>query len=351
MCKSVLDIEQIFERGHIMLDQGFKGVIGHQDIIRYLQNVIFTDKVSHAYLFAGEPGSGKRLLSGLFAMTLQCEKGGVDPCLECSSCKKAQTDNQPDIITVTHAKPEVITVDEIRTQVVDSVDIKPYESKYKIYIIPDAEKMNPQAQNALLKTIEEPPVYTILMLLTTNAEALLSTIVSRCAVLHLKTVSDNMIREYLMKKMQVPDYAAEIATAFAQGNIGKAEKAVRDEDFEEMTGNTLTLLKHIHDMDVASLIEVIHHITAKKQNINDYLELLTLWFRDVLMYKATRDIDKLVFKRELSVIRKEAEQSSYEGIEEILTAVDKAGIRLHANVNFDLSMEMLLLTLRENLND
>ena len=108
------------------------------------------------------------MLAGLFAKTLQCEAGGTDPCGTCRSCIQCDSGNQPDIIWVTHEKPTVISVDDIREQVNNDIIIKPYSSRYKIYIIPEAELMNPQAQNALLKTIEEPPEYAITMLLTNN---------------------------------------------------------------------------------------------------------------------------------------------------------------------------------------
>mgnify|MGYP004726366161 FL=1 len=133
---------------------GFNDIIGHEEIIRHLKNAIQTEKVSHSYIFTGDPGSGKKLLAGTYAMTLQCEEGGTEPCGHCDSCKKAIGKNHPDIIMVIHEKPNVITIDEIREQVINDVDIKPYCSPYKIYIVADAELMNPQAQNALLKTIE-----------------------------------------------------------------------------------------------------------------------------------------------------------------------------------------------------
>ena len=143
--------------------QGFQKVVGHQEIITHLQNAISMNKVSHAYLFGGESGSGKKMMASLFAMTLQCEKHGVEPCMECASCKKAQNKNHPDIIYVTHEKPNTISIDEIREQLINDVMIKPYSSPYKIYVIDEAQKLTLQAQNALLKTIEEPPAYACLL--------------------------------------------------------------------------------------------------------------------------------------------------------------------------------------------
>ena len=146
--------------------KGFKDVIGHNDIIQYIQNAVSQDKVSHAYILNGERGSGKKMLADLFAMTLQCEEHTPNPCGECHSCKQAKSGNHPDIIHVTHEKPNTISVDDIRTQVNNDIVIKPYSSPYKIYIIPEADLLSVQAQNALLKTIEEPPAYAVIFLLT-----------------------------------------------------------------------------------------------------------------------------------------------------------------------------------------
>ena len=175
----------------------FKDVVGHKNIIKYISSAVQADAVSHAYILNGERGSGKRLLANLFAMSLQCQNREEDgeACGKCQSCKQAQNGNQPDIIKVTHEKPNTISVDDIRTQVNNDIVIKPYSSKYKIYIIPEADLMSAQAQNALLKTIEEPPEYAVIMLLTENAEALLPTIRSRCVMMKLRNIKDQLVKK------------------------------------------------------------------------------------------------------------------------------------------------------------
>ena len=185
---------------------GFSEIIGHEQIIENLKNAICYEKISHAYIFNGPDLSGKKMLAEAFAMALQCEKEQSFGCMECHSCKQAISHNHPDIIYVSHEKPNTIGVDDIRTQVNSDIGIKPYSSKYKIYIIDEAEKMNPQAQNALLKTIEEPPSYGILMLLTTNADGFLQTILSRCITLNLRGVKTEVIKKHLMTHYQKPDY-------------------------------------------------------------------------------------------------------------------------------------------------
>lgn len=327
---------------------GFKDVIGHEEIVQYIKNVIVQDKVSHAYIINGEKGSGKKLLASLFAQILQCEKGGDEPCYECHSCKQAQSGNHPDIIKVTHEKPNSIGVDDIRVQVNEDIQVKPYNGKYKIYIIPDAELMTVQAQNALLKTIEEPPAYAVIMLLTDNADSLLPTICSRCVMLKLRNIKDRLIKKYLMETLQVPDYKADICTAFAQGNIGRAVMLAKSEHFNEIKDEAVSLLKNIDNMELHDLVEAVKRITAFKIEITDYLDILTIWYRDVLMYKATKNIDRVIFGEQFDYIKERAKKSSYEGLEIILEAIEKAKARIKANVNFELVMELLLLTIKEN---
>ena len=130
-------------------------------------------------------------------------------CGKCQSCRQALSGNQPDIIRVTHEKPNTISVDDIREQVNNDIVIKPYSSKYKVYIIDEAEKMTVQAQNALLKTIEEPPEYAVILFLTNTLDVLLQTVRSRCIIMNLRSVDTKLIQQYLMQKYQLPDYQPE----------------------------------------------------------------------------------------------------------------------------------------------
>ena len=327
---------------------GFHDILGHEQIIAHLQNAIEEDKVSHAYIFNGPEASGKMMLAEAFAMALQCEGEGKRPCLECRSCRQAADHNQPDIIYVSHEKPNTIGVDDIRTQINNDIDIKPYSSRYKVYIVDEAQKMNQQAQNALLKTIEEPPAYAIILLLTTNAYSFLQTILSRCITLNLKAVKEDKIKEYLMKHYQIPDYQADICAAFSQGNVGKAIQLASSEEFGELKASVLQLMKRLEDIDLYEMTGAVKQIAEYKLSVNDYFDLMMIWFRDVLYLKATNDVDGLIFKDEVYDIKKQAAKRSYQGIETILEALEKAKIRLNANVNFDLVIELLLLTIKEN---
>ena len=279
----------------------------------FLQHALGSGHISHAYLFSGEKGSGKRDLAELFAKTILCgnrtEGEDTEPCGRCVSCRKAESGNHPDILYVQHEKPGVISVDEIRTQVVETATVRPYESAYKVYIIEDADLMNPQAQNALLKTLEEPAPYVVILLLTENKEALLPTILSRCVVLDLHRGGE-----------EIP---------------------------EEVTEEALQLIGAIPEMNAGGWIAALQMLTRDKQNINSYLDVFTKWYRDVLLFKATKDADSLIYREYITQISRTAKHCSYEGIEEVLAAIETAGARLRANVNFEVTMELLFLAIRE----
>ena len=327
--------------------RSFNELTGREDTIEFFQNTIRNDKVASAYILSGEKGSGKKAIASLYAATLLCEKEGVDPCGACISCRKAFADSHPDIIYVTHEKPDLITVDEIREQVVETVDIRPYEGKYKVYIIDDAQKMNNQAQNALLKVIEEPPEYVVILLLATNSKMLLATIESRCIVIDMKMVPTDLIKDHLIRNNHLSESEANIIAAYANGNMGKAKRAVLSESFMGDVKKNLRLLSEFDGMTVSRCVAEAMAIAKDKANISGCLDIFTLWFKDVLTFKATRDIDLLTFRGYYKEISDRANKISYEGIEDILKAITVARTRIEANVRPDTVMELLFITIKE----
>lgn len=327
---------------------GFDDIIGHEMIKGHLQKAIDAGKVSHAYILAGESGMGRKSLANAFAMTLLCEKGKSEPCMECHACRQTLSSNHPDLIYVRHEKPASIGVDDIREQVNDTIMIKPYSSYYKIYIIDEAEKMTVQAQNALLKTIEEPPSYAVIILLTTNQDAFLPTILSRCVQLKLKPLSDAVVKGYLINKMQIPEDKAEVYSAFSRGNLGKAIHLASAQEFQMMYQEVLHLLRHVKTAEITELLEYVRRFKDDDLDIYECLDFMQVWYRDVLMFKVTKDINLLIFKDEYNMINQISEKSGYDGLERILEAIDKARVRLQANVNKELTMELMLFAMKEN---
>lgn len=329
----------------------FSDIYGYETIKEHMQSAIRLGKVSHAYIINGGLGAGKKMLAGIFAKTLQCEnmQDTVNPCNKCHSCIQTDSNNQPDIIWVRHEKPASIGVDDVRNQIISDMQIKPYSSRYKIYIIDEAEKLTVAAQNALLKTIEEPPAYGIVIFLTTNADIFLQTILSRCVMLDLRPISNSIVEQYIKDHYDVSDYERRFATHFAQGKIGRAKTIIESTEFAHLKQEVMSVIRNAKDMTAGDIIAVVNEVKNYKLTIDDYLDLLAMWFRDVLLFKSTNDTNYLIFSDEISLIKTQAQTMSYEGIQDILNSIDKVKIRLKANVNFELCIELLIMAIKEAL--
>ena len=328
---------------------GLDDILGNEHIVSHFKKAIENDKISHAYIINGEKGMGKRTVAKAFAMTLLCEERAELPCMKCHSCIQAMTDNNPDLITITPDKPTTLSIDHIRKTLVNDIDLKPYSNSHKVYIVENADLMNNAAQNAILKTIEEPPEYAVILLLTGNAGSLLQTVLSRCVKLDMQPLKKEVVKKYLMEKEHIVDYQADVAVSFAGGNLGKAKELSTSQDFAGMLDEVVQLLRYIKDMQAYEVAAAVKRATDYKFRFSDYIDLMILWFRDVLVYKASVDVNQLIFKNEIKTIKEHAAKSSYNGIEKILEAMDKAKVRLKANVNFDIAIEMMFLTIRDKI--
>ena len=177
----------------------FKDITGHEQIVKSLKESIKNNMVSHAYIFCGLKGSGKKLVADAFAKVLNCRNmQNEEGCGKCHSCIQFESRNNPDVFYVKATKTKSISVDDIREQVIEKVKTKPYSYNYKIFIIDKADTLTVQAQNALLKTLEEPPKYVVIMLLSQSMESFLPTVLSRCVVMKLRPISAHKIKEYMI---------------------------------------------------------------------------------------------------------------------------------------------------------
>ena len=323
----------------------FQDIIGQEHMTGHLQNAIRMGKVSHAYIIQGEAGSGKKLLADTFATTLQCEEGGIEPCGHCQSCKQAVSGNHPDIRRVTHEKAS-ISVDDIRLQLNNDILVKPYSRPYKVYIIDEAEKMTEQAQNAMLKTIEEPPEYAVILLLTVNAKLLLPTILSRCILLNVRPVARGQITRLLTGQYGIASFMAEVAADFADGVPGKAIAYARSGEFVDLKDEVIRVLRRLDSMPAEEIYKKVKEWAGRKQELPDILSLTNLWYRDVLVMKSTGGSGRIVFREEERELSAQAEHMSYARIEECIQAIETTRQRMNANVNLEVSLEMLLYTMK-----
>ena len=329
---------------------GFKDIIGNELIKEQLSDAIEHGQISHAYLLLGEKGMGKKTFAEAFCLELFCEhpdKNGA--CLRCPSCKKIMSGNHPDVIWLKSEKPEVIKVDEIREQIVDTAGIKPFLGGFKVYIIQDCERMNPQAQNALLKILEEPPEYMLILMLCGEETAMLETVLSRTVKVKLKPRTDAMVKEHLRKLFPEAEEARiDLAVAFSRGNPGRAEELLGSDEFSEWYMEVTRTCRSIKKMNAGQISSEAAKLTSSYGDIFAILDLMQLWYRDLMMFKVTKNIGGLLFKEERKAMMELAPVCSYEGIEAIMDAIETCRIRLRANVNPELALELLLLKMKEN---
>lgn len=331
-------------------------ILGNERIKEHFITAVHHKKISHAYIMEGDKGSGKKMLAEAFSKILQCEgrktTGLVESCGKCESCIQMEYHDHPDVIWVSHEKPNVISVGEIREQIVNTVEIMPYKGPYKIYIVDEAEKMNAAAQNAILKTIEEPPEYAVIFLLTTNRGAFLDTILSRCILLATRPVPGTAVEKYLVEKCSVSKEEAEFAAGFSLGNIGKAESIILSEEFRELKDLTLDILRYIHEIESYEIADKVKEYKKYKARIDDFFDIFLMWFRDILLLKAdtspNKDIArrKIIFKNEYISLRKQADKLKMDSIDYIINRINRARIRIKSNVNFDAALELLIVEAR-----
>ena len=202
-------------------------IYGHDWAVDYLRKGMVNNRVRHAYLITGIPSIGKTTLAQSFAMALNCthEDMAMRPCGECRSCKKSLTGNHPDLLfSINDPNTGALKIDEIR-RVTGLIALKPYETRYRIAIFENFHRANGTAQDALLKTLEEPPPHAVMILLTPSLEPILSTITSRSQIIHLRPVAAQGVFDTLTERYQVEEEHADLLARLSGGRIGVGDRS------------------------------------------------------------------------------------------------------------------------------
>ena len=329
----------------------FEEIVGNEHIIKNLQSAVSTNTISHAYIIDGAEGLGKKLLANTFAKTLQCEKGGTTPCDECISCHTFDSGNNPDIIYVVPTKTKALGIEDIRNQMVNIANIKPYKNKYKIFIIDNADTMTVQAQNAILKTIEEPTSYSVFILLSTNSASFLPTVLSRCILIKLKPLSEEIVKKYIMDNLKVSEEKAGVYSAFALGSIGKAKQLIESEEFAVKRQNIIDTLNKIKKSDDIEIFELAKSFEEYKEGINEALDICFMWYRDILVFKLLEDKKYVIEQDKYSELNFKTGEFESRQLFEILDIIENTRQQLEKNANFQLALEIMFPKIKENLND
>ena len=267
-------------------------LIGQQTLIKRLHDAAAADKLAHAYLMCGAAGSGKRTLAKEIAMLMMCPDGG---CGSCAVCHKVRTGIHPDVIVTSGAnKNGTYSVDQIRALRAD-VFTMPNEGRRKIYIINNAELMPAQAQDAFLKVLEEPPAYAVFLLLCADAGKMLATVLSRTVRLNMAVPSEEESTALIAERANVPKATARAALRLCGGSIGQALALLEKDDPAQLTAECEEFCGYMLEGSAYDMALFARKKAADKQKFSAFLDLLALYFRDILIYKRTSNAALLAF--------------------------------------------------------
>ena len=316
----------------------FKDIKGQDNAIEFLKSSIRNGKVSHAYVFIGPAGVGKKSTAINFAKALNClSLKDEEPCGLCVQCKKIGSGNHPDVLTFSPPKEDSsFSIDSIRA-ITRDIGLRPYEGRKKVYVLEGADSMKHAAQNALLKTLEEPPSDSVLILLSENINALLSTIQSRSKRVRFFPLVPEVIEKILVDNYKLDKDKARLLSRLSSGELDKALK-YNDEDFFKKRKCIIDGLKDgvLLDSDLEGL---------SKSELRLALDIMLTWYRDILITKAGVDAPSaLVNVDRLDLIRDEAKRSSFEGLNNMISQVIMTGSFLDQNANPKLAMGVLGLS-------
>jgi len=315
----------------------FDTIRGLDSTLGLLRRSLRSGRIAHAYLFEGIEGCGKKKTALAFIEALFC--GRDEGCGTCPSCKKMAALQHPDLHLV---EPEgsFIKIDQIR-DLQKQLSFRPFEAPKKACIIDDAERLNPAAGNALLKTLEEPPGNALLILISAGSGSMLPTILSRCQQLHFPALPHDAIEQHLIDEGVLPE-TARVAASLAAGSMRKAVEISREESVQRRA----TLLERLAALslgNVAALFAVAEEQAADKEAAVEMLELLTLFYRDaLLLVSGGRDLANVDL---IPLVERAAKSHSPTRLMEKLQQVEDASQALSRNINTRLALDVLFMRL------
>jgi DNA polymerase-3 subunit delta' len=325
----------------------FGSIKGKREVVESMLRAVESDRVGHAYILNGPEGIGKKTLSQAFAALLLCSgKAFPDLCGSCMPCRLISSGANPDLKILDKGEKSII-VDEIR-DIQQDVNIKPMYSARKVYIINEAGNMTVQAQNCLLKTLEEPPSYTVILLNVSNMEAMLPTIRSRATAYTLKKNTYEEVYSFLAERFGRELPGLNFIAAYSDGIIGTAVKLAKSGEFTTIRENTIKLLLGLQNSSRLKAFEEYSFFDSNRDNIDTILKIMMLFYRDLLV-AATTGNEKILINSDkkdiiFSNVRYYTPQRLIRNIETINTAYSN----IDRNANYQLSLEVMLMKLQED---
>lgn len=308
-----------------------KDVIGQEKVANFLVSSIANKKQGHAYLFSGPEATGKRAMAGNFAKAVNCEGKGGDSCDSCISCAKIDKGNHPDIIRIS-PQGKSIKIEQIRN-LIGRINLRPYEGRSKVFIIESADRMTEEASNALLKTLEEPPGSSVIILISSNSSKLLSTIQSRCQIVkfarpHRKFTEGFMIKEHGLDK----DAARYLS--YMEGGADKKEALLSQ-------GNVMGFKNKVIDGFLSGERDLgLAEETKEKREA--VLFVLASFYRDMMALKANTGRKHIMNNDRIDELSRAAGAQSLDALRGTLQDIERTRILIKENINPKLAIANLL---------
>jgi len=315
---------------------GFGKIIGQTEAIEYLRKAMEKDCLSHAYIFYGPEGIGKKLTAFSLAKALNCKKIKYDFCDECLSCYKIDRQTHPDVLLV-EPEGKSIKIEQIR-RLQERAHFHSFEGGKKVYIIEGAEKMFPAAANSFLKTLEEPPAGTIFILITSAIHQLLPTVLSRCQRLRFKPIPDNLIARVLEQEFGIRNGKANLLASLSMGSLGRALKLV-----PVLASRKETIDEVLKEDNWPGVFRLAEEFSSGDKDWLYFLEFLLTFFRDAIVFKEKGNFDYIVNKDLEEKIEDFSNTKTMNTLLKSLETLDDTLKALEANANVRLSLENLFL--------
>ncbi|HXF75616.1 MAG TPA: DNA polymerase III subunit delta' [Methylomirabilota bacterium] len=320
---------------------GFAEIVGHQGILAHLRASLRSGRLHHAYLFLGPEGVGKRTVALALAKAIHCEEGFNDYCGGCVSCLRISDGNHPDLRWIAPlADKKEISIQQIR-ELERELSYRSFAGKRKVAVIDPATLMNAAAQNALLKTLEEPPADSLIILIASNAGDLLPTVRSRCLRLTFAPLARREVAAFLKSQLAAKEEDAEFLAAISMGSIGAATGLDREELIQRRRGWS-DLLDSLKAQDYQSAMTAADSLAADRIEALEFLKWAETWYRDLLVYSLTGRGDDLVNFDMLERIEKQPLNKDRDRLLSLIVEVGRAGARIQRNLNRRMVLERLL---------
>ncbi|MFC1674509.1 DNA polymerase III subunit delta' [Candidatus Omnitrophota bacterium] len=311
----------------------FKDIKGHARTIERLKGYRKSGTLAGAYLFSGPEGVGKALAARAFAKSVNCLEAGVDSCDRCISCKRIDNAQHPDVYFIEPSEKGIIKIEYIR-ELKKRIALKPYEAKFKVFIINEAQRMNAEAQNALLKVLEEPPAHSLIILVSSKPALLFGTIISRCQVVKFSPLTRDCLKSVLQRDYRLDSVLAHFLAYSCEGRIGSALN-LKDRDALGEKNAVIDAfdLPRRPPFDTLSI--------ADRSQARRHLNTLSLWFRDIYLAKSGIEHSQIINIDRKAELLKLPDRYSWDELDEILNSISDSILYLEQNINLKLLLSNL----------